>query len=347
MKFREDWTETRGSTKGLYLGAMAVDSILIISFGGPEGPDDVVPFLRNVTKGRDIPAERMETVMEQYSIFGGKSPINDQNRDLITALEKALAERGLDLPVYWGNRNWTPTIQEAIEEMTLDGRRHGLAFITSAYSSYSGCKQYLEGIEEACRAIGDNAPKIEKIRQFFNHPGFIETFADNISKVLETSSGDAHLVFTAHSIPESMASKCRYESQLLNTASQIVATMGIDNNWTMAFQSRSGSPGTPWLEPDINDHLEFLNKNGVDSVVVVPIGFVSDHMEVVYDLDTRAAETAKTLGMDFKRVPTPGTDPKFVSMICELIEEQLDENSPRRFVGDMGCITCLPQQCCV
>ena len=307
------------------------DAILLVSFGGPEAPEEVVPFLENVTRGRGIPRERLEQVGEHYFLFGGKSPINDQCRALIDALTPALVEAGIDLPIYWGNRNWHPMLNDTVQQMADDGVTKALAFVTSATSSYSGCRQYRENIIAACEAV-DGAPEIHKIRQFYDHPGFIEPMIDNVAQCLDDLA-DARLVFTAHSIPMSMADTSDYVAQLTEASRLVAAGVGHDD-FDLVWQSRSGPPHIPWLEPDINDHLESLNESGVGSVVVVPIGFISDHMEVMFDLDTEATATAERLGMAMRRASTVGTDHRFVAGIVELIEERRSDG-PVRALGTL------------
>ena len=238
------------------------DAILIVSFGGPEAPEEVVPFLENVTRGRNIPRERLEQVGEHYFLFGGKSPINDQCRELVSALRSALTEADIDLPVYWGNRNWRPMLTDTVQQMADDGVEHAIAFVTSATSSYSACRQYREDIARAQEAVGESAPRIDKIRQFYDHPGFIEPMIDNVAQSL-AQAPDARLVFTAHSIPMSMASTSDYEAQLREASRLVSEGVGHDD-YDLVWQSRSGPPQVPWLEPDINDHLESLNGDGVD-----------------------------------------------------------------------------------
>jgi ferrochelatase len=312
----------------------AYDAFLLVSFGGPEGPDDVMPFLQNVTRGRGVPPERLASVAEHYYAVGGVSPINQQCRDLLAAIRSAFPASGLSLPVYWGNRNWTPYLTDTVRTMTADGVRRAVALVTSAYSSYSSCRQYLEDIERARAEAGPDAPRIDKIRRFFNHPGFIEPFAANTRAALATLPAnlrdDAHLVFTAHSIPVAMARASgpggtnRYVAELTEAAGLVAERAdGGTHPWTLAYQSRSGPPSQPWLEPDIRDHLGELSKSGVKAVVVVPVGFVSDHMEVRHDLDVEAAETADSLGLAFARAATPGSHPAFVSMITDLVRERL------------------------
>lgn len=314
--------------------ATPYDAILLVSFGGPEAPEDVVPFLENVTRGRGIPRERLEEVGAHYHLFGGRSPINDQCRALISSLEQELRDAGIDLPVYWGNRNWTPMLTDTVQQMADDGISHALAFVTSATSSYSSCRQYREDIERAQDAVGPNAPAIDKIRQFYDHPGFIEPMIDNVREALTDVGGEARLVFTAHSVPLSMASTSDYQAQLLE-ASRLVANGVGHNDFDLVWQSRSGPPSVPWLEPDVNDHLELLGDRGTDAVVLVPIGFISDHMEVVYDLDTEAVATAERIAMKLARAKTVGTHPRFIAAIVELIEERRS-GTPKQALGDLA-----------
>ncbi|MGY6501728.1 MAG: ferrochelatase [Acidimicrobiales bacterium] len=331
--------------------APAVDALVVVSFGGPEGPEDVMPFLENVTRGRDVPRERLAEVAEQYMLTGGVSPINEQNRRLVDAVRRDLEAHGIDLPVYWGNRNWGPYLSDTVAQMADDGVRRALAFVTSAYSSYSGCRQYREDIESARADVGDGAPEILKLRQFWNHPGFVGPFRSGLVTALAELDPDrrqrAHLVFTAHSLPVSMAATSDYEAQLRDAMDLVAGEVAPDLPRELVWQSRSGPPQVPWLEPDVNDHLRSLHDRGVDTVVVVPIGFVSDHQEVRFDLDTQAAETAAELGMALTRVSTPGTDPAFVAMVRELVSERLDPTRPRRTLGDLAVRPDVcPADCC-
>src|ERR671917_702826 len=293
------------------------DALLVVSFGGPEGMEDVMPFLANVLRGRDVPEARMREVAHHYELFGGVSPINEQNRRLIAALERELEERGPRLPVYWGNRNWHPMLADTLRRMRDDGVKNALAFVTSAYSSYSGCRQYREDIERAREAVGDGAPRVEKLRAFYNHPGFVRPNVENLRAALgqipEGRRASERVAFTAHSIPSAMAAGCDYERQLLET-SRLVAEGAGAARWRLVFQSRSGPPTQPWLEPDICDHLRELKRAGARDVVVAPVGFISDHMEVLYDLDTEARQVSAELGLNFVRAGTVGTHPAFVSM---------------------------------
>jgi len=315
--------------------ACPYDAILLVSFGGPEGPDDVIPFLQNVTAGRNIPVERLAEVGEQYAHFGGVSPINDQCRRQQQTLRNALVTAGLDLPVYWGNRNWDPFIVDAVEQMTQDGIGRALAVFTSAYSSYSGCRQYRENLiaareEVAARRPELTVPAIDKVRAYYDHPGFIGPFVAATMAALEAHETDPVLMFTAHSIPNSMAAACDYQSQLAVAAELVTAGVNRrrDNNEPLShqlvWQSRSGPPQVPWLEPDINDALVSIASDGVTNAVIVPVGFVSDHMEVMWDLDTQAAETAEVNGVMLSRAVAPGTapEPEFIDMWVDLIIER-------------------------
>ncbi|MDT5294847.1 MAG: protoporphyrin/coproporphyrin ferrochelatase [Acidobacteriota bacterium] len=312
------------------------DALLLVSFGGPEGMDDVMPFLSNVLRGRNVPEARMREVAHHYELFGGVSPINEQNRKLIAALEAELEENGPRLPVYWGNRNWHPLLADTLRRMRDDGVRHALAFITSAYSSYSGCRQYREDIERAREAVGTDAPRVEKLRAFFNHPGFIGPCVENLRVALERIPPErraaARVAFTAHSIPAAMAAGCDYERQLLETC-RLVAEGAGHASRRLVFQSRSGSPAQPWLEPDICDHLRELKEAGAKDVVVAPVGFISDHMEVLYDLDTEARKLSEDIGLNMIRAATVGTHPSFIRMIRELMLERMNADTPRRALG--------------
>jgi ferrochelatase len=325
------------------------DSILLVSFGGPEKPEDVMPFLENVTRGRGIPVERLHEVAEHYYHFGGKSPINDQCRELIAALRPELDANGIDLPIYWGNRNWAPYLADTLRQMREDGKQHALALMTSAYSSYSGCRQYRENVIAAQAAVGEGAPKVDKIRVFYNHPGFIEAMTDRIQIALREFNGADPIEFvaTAHSIPCSMSDTSDYVKQLRETMRLLQAAARLPNG-DLVFQSRSGAPTQPWLEPDILDHLRSLHARGVKNVLVAPIGFISDHLEVMFDLDTEARELAAELGMKMVRVPTAGTHPAFVKMLRQLIAERISDREPKLAVGlfapnhDVCPVNCCP-----
>ncbi|NBM18103.1 ferrochelatase [Streptomyces sp. GC420] len=319
------------------------DALLLLSFGGPEGPDEVVPFLENVTRGRGIPRERLKEVGQHYFLFGGVSPINAQNRELLDVLRKDFAEHGLDLPVYWGNRNWAPYLTDTLREMVADGRRRIAVLATSAYASYSGCRQYRENLADALARLSEEGlepPRVDKLRHYFNHPGFVRPMVDGVLKSLaglpEEVRPHAHLAFTTHSIPDTAADTSgpveghgeggAYVRQHLDVARVIVEAVreetGVEYPWRLVYQSRSGAPHVPWLEPDICDHLEELHGRGVPGVVMVPIGFVSDHMEVKYDLDTEATAKAAELGLPVARSATVGADPRFAAAVRELLLER-------------------------
>jgi ferrochelatase len=312
--------------------------------------EEVLPFLENVLRGRNVPPERMREVAHHYELFDGVSPINEQNRTLIAALEKELEENGPRLPVYWGNRNWHPLLADTLQKMKDEGIRHALAFVTSAYSSYSGCRQYREDIERARARVGEAAPRVDKLRAFYNHPGFIGPNVESVSAALASIPAErrdsAALAFTAHSIPLSMADRCDYRSQLLE-ACRLVAEGAGHSRWSLVYQSRSGSPTQPWLEPDISEHLRELKEAGARDVIVSPIGFISDHMEVLYDLDTEAGQLAEASGLHMIRAATVGVHPSFIRMIRELMMERLSADVPRRALGSLGPRTDIcPQDCC-
>jgi protoporphyrin/coproporphyrin ferrochelatase len=327
------------------------DALLVVSFGGPEGSDEVMPFLANVLRGRNVPEARMREVAHHYELFGGVSPINEQNRRLISALERELEANGPRLAVYWGNRNWHPLLADTIRRMRDDGVRSALAFVTSAYSSYSGCRQYREDVERAREAVGPGAPRVEKLRAFFNHPGFVGPNVENLRAALEEipeeRRAEARVAFTAHSIPAAMAAGCDYERQLLETC-RLTASGAGAAGWRLVFQSRSGPPTQAWLEPDILEHLRALKGEGVADLVVAPVGFISDHMEVLYDLDTEARQVSEEIGINMIRAATPGTHPQFVSMIRALILERFHLVVPRRALGTLGPSHDLcPADCCL
>jgi len=333
--------------------SVAYDALLVISFGGPDGPDDVLPFLDNVLRGRNVPRERILAVAEHYYDCGGRSPINEQNRRLIAAVERELADRGPGLRVYWGNRNWHPLLADTLRQMATDGVRRALAFVTSAFSSHSGCRQYLEDIARARREVDDDAPQVEKLRVFFNHPGFIEPMVERTRAAFEQVPADhrneALLVFTAHSIPQAMADNCRYEAQLRESCRLVAERIGRDD-WHLAYQSRSGTPQQPWLEPDVGDFLEKRLVSGVrcQDAVIVPIGFISDHMEIVYDLDTELRQRCERIGINIARAGTVGTHPRFVRMIRELIVERMTDSPERLAVGTLGpSHDVCPEDCCI
>jgi ferrochelatase len=331
------------------------DAVLLVSFGGPEGPDDVMPFLENVTAGRGVPRERLVDVAQHYYHVGGVSPINGQNRALLAALRDDFDDHGVALPLYWGNRHWTPTLPEVLGAMRDDGITNAIAFLTSAYASFSSCRQYLDAIERARAEVGDGAPTVDRLRQYFNHPGFIEPMIAGVEAALrelpEEYRDEARLAFVAHSIPAAMEATSgpaggAYTAQLAEAIRLVSAGVGGAHAATLSFCSRSGSPSVPWLEPDIGDRLEELAKDGARAVVVVPIGFVSDHMEVAYDLDTEAAERAAALGLAFVRSATVGTAPAFVAMVRELVLERMGEVAPRS-LGSLGpAQDRCPADCC-
>ena len=326
------------------------DSIVVISFGGPEGPDDVIPFLENVTAGRGVPPERLAEVAEQYHLFGGVSPINAQNRALIEALRAQLDAAGIDLPIHWGNRNWAPYLSDTVHEMVAAGHRRAIGIVTSAFGSYSGCRQYREDIAAAT----EGTPlEIHKPPHYWSHPGFLGPMAQRVGDALAQLGDDAaraRLVFTAHSIPASWVEHSPYVGQLRAAAAHVAALVFPDDPeraaaWDLVYQSRSGPPQVPWLEPDINDHLQALADQGVDTVVVAPLGFVSDHMEVVFDLDTQAQATADRLGMRMARAGTVGTHPDFVAALGGLVEAAISDADPLRVVAEPGRVPCSAGCC--
>jgi ferrochelatase len=339
------------------LGGPGYDAVLLLSFGGPEGPDDVMPFLRNVTRGRGIPQERLAVVAEHYQHFHGVSPINAANRRLLAALSVEFRERGIDLPLYWGNRNWKPYAADAVRHMRDDGIQHALVFATSATASYSACRQYRGDLAQARAVAGDGAPELVKLRHFFDHPGFVAANADAVRAALESLPGPereaARLVFTAHSIPVTMNDTSGpdadglYAAQQYETARLVADSVrGSGAAFDLVWQSRSGPPEVPWLEPDVNDHLRALAAAGVRAVVVSPTGFVADHVEVVWDLDTEARQSAEELGLYFARAATAGTHPAFVTAIAQLAEERIRGTEPLAS-GSLGlCGIDCPLHCC-
>jgi protoporphyrin/coproporphyrin ferrochelatase len=340
------------------------DALLLVSFGGPEKPEDVLPFLENVTRGRDVPPERLEEVAEHYFLFGGKSPINDQNRAFIDAIEEDFDSAGLDIPVYWGNRNWDPYLKDTMQQMRQDGVRRAACLLTSAYSSYSGCRQYRENLADAVAEAGEGAPRLDRLRHYFNHPGFLEPMVDATLAALADLTAavrhDAHLLFVTHSIPVSMNDGSgpdggAYAAQHRSVADEIGERIRQETGHRYAndlvFCSRSGPPYIPWLEPEINDRIEELAHEEVGAVVVVPIGFVSDHLEVIYDLDTQAAATAEKVGVQFARAATAGVDPRFVSMVRELLLERATTErgvdvDPRTVGSQPPSWNTCPSGCC-
>ena len=334
---------------------MGYDAFLLVSFGGPERPEDVTPFLENVTRGRGVPPARLAEVAEHYLSFGGVSPINAQCRDLLAALRTEFAGAGIDLPLYWGNRNWHPMLADTLRQMRDDGVRRAVAFVTSPYGSYSSCRQYLDDIAAARAAVGEGAPAIDKIRHYHDSPGFVAPHADAVRAALSTLDparrSTTRLAFTAHSIPASMAERAgpdgwRYQAQLAETARLVATAAAPDLPYDLVWQSRSGPPQVPWLEPDINDHLESIAAAGTTAIVVSPIGFISDHLEVVWDLDTEAAATAKRLGLEYARAATPGTDPRFVTLVRELVEERVNATGTGDRLGELPVWDACPDNCC-
>ena len=346
---------------------MPYDAILLVSFGGPEKAVDVLPFLENVLRGKNVPRDRLLAVADHYYQFGGKSPLNEQNRKLITALEKELSQHQIKFPVYWGNCNWHPLLRDTLRQMKDNGVKRALAFVTSAYSSYSGCREYRENIATALESLGEAVPQVDKLRVFFNHPRFIEAIVDYATVALRELPSDdssyAQLIFTAHSIPVSMAQGSQYQAQL-QEASRLVAerlqvARGGRTDFDLVYQSRSGPPTQPWLEPDILDFLRELKQQGKsESVVLVPIGFVSDHIEVLYDLDTAAKGLCVELGLRMARAQCVGTHPRFVQMIRQLIVERIevealkskgivDQGFVRQALGVLGpSQDVCPEDCC-
>ena len=340
------------------------DALLLVSFGGPERPEDVLPFLQNVTAGRDIPTERLEEVGEHYHLFGGRSPINDQNRQFVAAIEEDLRSTGVAIRVYWGNRNWEPYLPDTLARMAADGVRRAACLVTSAYASYSGCRQYRENLFDAVARVGDGAPRLDKLRHYFNHPGFVEPMVDATLSALaalgDAARRDAHILFVTHSIPEAMndasgpeggAYVAQHRAVGEEIGERIRQETGHRYPTELVFCSRSGPPSVPWLEPDVNDRIGELAEHGVEGVVVVPIGFVSDHMEVVYDLDTEARATAEKVGIEFVRAATAGVDPRFVAMVRDLLLERAaaerGDDPPRATVaGQVPTWDVCPAGCC-
>jgi ferrochelatase len=329
------------------------DAILVIGFGGPERREDVLAFLENVLRGRNVPRERMLEVAEHYYHFGGVSPINVQVRELIAALQAELDGSGIDRPIYWGNRNWHPLLPDTMQAMKEAGISRALGLVLAAYSSYSSCRQYREDIARAQAAVGPGAPAVDKIRAFFNHPEFIAANVDRVAGALEQVPAVrremARLAFTAHSIPGAMARNCRYEEQLRETCRLVAEAIDVPpGRWALVYQSRSGRPADPWLEPDIGDHLESQHAAGVRDVVVHPVGFLSDHLEVLYDLDEEARRRAEALGLNMVRAATVGTHPRFVAMLRDLIAERLEPTRERPVVGVYPpCPDVCPADCCL
>ncbi|HVV77891.1 MAG TPA: ferrochelatase [Mycobacteriales bacterium] len=334
--------------------ALTYDALLVLSFGGPEGPDEVMPFLENVTRGRDVPVARLQEVADHYLHFGGVSPINAQNRALVASIVEELAAHGLELPVFWGNRNWSPYVADAVKDMAAAGVRSALVFVTSAYASYSACRQYQDDLAGAAAPLGTTAPQLHKLRHYFDHPGFITPQMDAVADVLDRIDPDRtrpRLLFVAHAIPEAMAAAAGPSGGLyvkqLEAAAALVAAAAPRVEWDLAFSSRSGPPTVPWLGPDVDEALRGIAADGATDVVVVPIGFVSDHIEVRWDLDVAAADTAKKLGLGFHRTDPPAADARFVAMVRELVQERLDRGAPRRALSELGpSHDVCPAGCC-
>ncbi len=330
------------------LGPVGIDSVLLLSFGGPNGPHEVRPFLENVTRGRNVPPDRLDQVEQQYLQYGGVSPINEQNRRLLSALSAELAERGTELACYWGNRNWHPYLADTIRQMATDGCHNTAVVVTSAFSSYSGCRQYHEDLARAAADVADG-PRLTRVRVYGNHPGFVGAAAERVQQALTGTHLDdsVHVLFTAHSLPAAMAANCDYRAQLADTAEAVATAAGLSGDHEVVYQSRSGPPHMPWLEPDINDRLTQLADEGCQSVLVVPLGFVSDHMEVLVDLDTRARAVAAGAGITMVRARTVGTHPRFVGALVDLVEETAGVRADRPAVGRLGPRpdTCV-ENCC-
>ena len=330
---------------------LSYDAVLLVSFGGPEKLDDITPFLENVLRGKRVPPGRIREVAAHYELFGGVSPINAQNRALLRALVDELNTHGPQLPVYWGNRNWHPLLGDTLRQMADDGIRKALALVTSAFASYSGCRQYIDDIRLARQQVGPKAPQVDKLRVFYNHPGFIEPMRERVAaalaKIPEPRRSAARLIYTAHSLPLTMAAASPYQRQL-EEACRLVSQGVGRTQWQLAYQNRSGPPSEPWLEPDIGDYLLTLDAGGgVRDVVIVPIGFLCEHMEVVYDLDVEVAGLCEQLGLNMVRSAVAGNHPRLVTMIRELILERMDERAERLALGEFGpaCDEC-PPDCC-
>ena len=325
------------------------DAVLVVSFGGPEGQEDVLPFLDNVLRGRPIPAAAKARVAERYAHFDGVSPINAHTRAFIQCLEDNLRRADLHLPVYWGNRNWHPFLGDTVRQMAADGVRNVIAYVASTFSSYSGCRQYREDLHRATRGVV-NAPSIDKLRQAWNHPGFINAMADRVQEA-RRAAGDVPVLFTAHSLPVAMAARCAYEAQLRDACACVAEALG-GFDWMLAYQSKGAAGGAAWLEPTVEDALREVHQGrfsraGSAGVVVAPIGFVCDHMEVVWDLDHDAAKVARELGLAMIRAKTVGTHPAYVQMVVDLIVERMAANPSRPSLGELGAghDLCAPDCC--
>lgn len=349
---------------------MSYDAILFTTFGGPESPEEVMPFLERVTAGRGVPRERLEEVSHHYLALGGVSPINEQSRNLLKSLQEEFIKRGIETPIYWGNRNSHPFLAEALQQINTDGHHRILSFVSSAYSSYSGCRQYRENLAQAL--IDTELREIltvDKVRPYFDHPGFITPFANGLTEVLETlkkdgtATSDTHIFFTTHSIPISMAETSgpaalrdgsnngAYVAQhnaAITCILTAVATRFASEipQWSLVYQSRSGTPHTPWLEPDIGDALRAAVTSGSSTVIVVPIGFISDHVEVIWDLDHEVKELADGLGIRYFRVATPGTSPEFVAGVVDLIQERQTQSERKELSSIEGRTNYCTPECC-
>jgi protoporphyrin/coproporphyrin ferrochelatase len=327
----------------------AVDAVLLLSFGGPEGPEQVQPFLENVTRGRNIPPARLDEVAEHYFHFGGVSPINGINRALIAQMRAEFDRRGADLPIYFGNRNWDPYVEDTVIQMRDNGIQRAAVFVTSAWGGYSGCTQYLEDIARGRAAAGEDAPELIKLRHYFDHPLFVEMFADGIAAAAaslpDDLRADARLVFTAHSVPISADERegPRIYSRQVAYATRRVAAAAGYRDYDQVWQSRSGPPSVPWLEPDVGDHLSALAEGGTRAVIVCPIGFVADHIEVVWDLDNELRIQAEEAGIAFARATTPNADPRFARLAADLVDELRLGSERARLAGsdpvpECGCV---------
>ena len=319
------------------MGIGRFDSLLLLSFGGPENSDDVMPFLRNVTAGRGVPDERLAVVAEQYELFGGKSPINELNQQLLCALNEELASRGHEMATFWGNRNWHPFVTDTIVDLKSLGHTSTVCLVTSAFSSYSGCRQYHEDLDRARNEV-PGAPNIERVRVYWDHPDFLGTAAELLAESRDAAglSSETPVLHSAHSLPLSMAANCDYQQQLNEAAAIVNELAGMRGPYEVVFQSRSGPPSVPWLTPDIDQRIHELAEQGTQELLVHPLGFVADHMEVLFDLDTQSAAAAKEAGVKMVRTPTVGTHPRFVSMLVDLVEEAAGLRADRPSLSKSG-----------
>jgi protoporphyrin/coproporphyrin ferrochelatase len=330
---------------------MKYDAVLLVTFGGPDKMEDVMPFLENVLRGKNVPRERMIEVSHHYELFNGKSPINEQNDELKALLAARMAEQEPKLPIYIGNRNWHPFLEDTLRTMQKDGVQRAIAFVASGYSCYSGCRQYREDIQRAREALGEGAPVIDKIRVFYNHPLFIEANADHVRQAFARLPAEqrtsAPLIFTAHSIPATMAARCRYADQLQEAARLVAEALG-HTQWELVYQSRSGPPHQPWLEPDVCDAIRAHAEKGVRHMVIAPVGFTSDHMEVLFDLDTEARELCEELGVQMERASAAGNHPAFIEMVHDLIAERIEGRQDRPASGTYPAShDVCPVDCCL